>query len=962
MLRVCALLMLTLSLYNMVSILYQNVRGLRTKSEEFASSILGLDYSLICITETWLSSAHTSAEFAPADFILHRRDRCAENGLVRGGGAAILIRKGIKCRRRFDLDVGFCWDSVWLDLPDINGNTILVGCVYVAPQTSVQDFSDSLTLLESQLLCLDNVFLIGDFNLPGINWDAPHCSNINHYYIKLKANKFIETINRLNYQQYNREQNFKGNILDLVLCNRQNVTVKPSDYTLVNVDPFHPPLHVYIDMPRMSRFVAPPFLCLDYRLGDYDKLAHEILSRDWTDIYCERDVNRAVATLTATVSAAIQRCIPSCVRRPHNGALWVSKITRRLTQLKRVAHRRYKRSLSSEDYNSFAKLRLQLKRALKNDKVLHCFNLEQAVSNKPRRFWHHIANRDFSEPMSIKTSSGVVVSDPALVVEEFRKTFAASFVKTDPRFRSPTGPPVVPLNYPTFDLLPFSVEEVQQAIRESRPKFSAGSDGIPSFILKGVGDALAPPLAHIFNLSIESGVFPDEWKMALVVPVPKKGDRCLPGNYRPISLLNCFCKIFERMVYNTIIRSIVLRLSDAQHGFLQGRSTVTNLVSFLSSIAPTVEKSGQVDAIYFDLAKAFDSVNHSILFSKLEAIGLSVRGVAWFRSYLTGRNFRVKSGEVLSRPSPITSGVVQGSVLGPLLFAVFINDLPRVVSKQASILLFADDIKLFRRVQSRECCISLQTDVDAVCAWLDENSLSVNSKKTKLVSFTRKTAPVLFKYTANGVVIMRQSSVVDLGITLDADLRFRSCVSDLVAAADRAFGAIVWAARNFSNPSTVLLLYRALVRSRLEYGSVVWGSLTATDQKRIEAVQNRFLMYLKKWVDGVPHLGSVSPLRVRFGLPTLVERRKNADILFLGGLLSGETGTPDIIGNVGLRAPRSGLRGSGVLAVSYSEASVHPLSRLARVGNDAPADIDLFVGRKELRRLLRNRGAVCPPV
>ena len=253
---------------------------------------------------------------------------------------------------------------------------------------------------------------------------------------------------------------------------------------------------------------------------------------------------------------------------------------------------------------------------------------------------------------------------------------------------------------PILTDLTISEVEVSHMLKSLDTAKATGPDGIPAKLLKETADVIAPSLCTLFNKSISSGSLPDEWKTANIVPIHKKGDNEHAENYRPISLLCIISKVLERCVLNNVKYRLLEAVNICQHGFISGRSCVTNLIDALNYVGSCLDRGGQIDMIYMDMSKAFDKVNHDVLIQKLRNnYGFGGNLLRWFRSYLTNRKQRVTVLGATSNPLSVTSGVPQGSILGPALFLLYVNDLPSTV-KSSQVVMFADDTKLFKEIRT----------------------------------------------------------------------------------------------------------------------------------------------------------------------------------------------------------------------------------------------------------------------
>ena len=284
---------------------------------------------------------------------------------------------------------------------------------------------------------------------------------------------------------------------------------------------------------------------------------------------------------------------------------------------------------------------------------------------------------------------------------------------------------------------PITENEVETEIANMSINKSPGHDDICSRIIKTTGKEISKPLTHIFNLTFGSGIIPDKLKIALVTPIFKANENNKFENYRPISVLTCFSKLLERLMYKRLIKYVEKNkiLSKHQYGFRKNRSTELAVIELVDKITKAIDKGEYTIGIFLDLSKAFDTINHKILIKTLEHYGIRGICLKWFENYLENRKQIVKYNQVKSKEMIITSGVPQGSILGPLLFLLYINDIQNC-SKIISIILFADDTNIF---YSNSCLKTLnkiiQLEIDKIADWLNVNKLSINTTKTKFILF-----------------------------------------------------------------------------------------------------------------------------------------------------------------------------------------------------------------------------------
>ena len=365
------------------------------------------------------------------------------------------------------------------------------------------------------------------------------------------------------------------------------------------------------------------------------------------------------------------------------------------------------------------------------------------------------------------------------------------------------------------------------------------------------------------------------------MPNIKKGIKHDIKNYRSISSISNFAKVFETLLYKEIFNLTKHLITPYQHGFVPKRSIVTNLAVYSQFVSEAINANEQVDVISTDFQKTFDQIDHQIFLGKLDRLGFTQPMLHLFRSYLLNRQFFVRYRNFISTSFTPTSGILQGSNLCPLLFLLFINDLPDIVTSHK--LLFADDFKLYRKICSMEDCLILQHDIEFLILWCRLNRLTLNISKCVVVTMSRKQMLFHYDYIIDGTIIKRSTVYNDLGILFDDKFTFIEHINEVVAKAYKTYGFIYRNCKDFNNPHVLKILFFSLVRSILEYGSLIWYPIYATHCNHIEFVQRKFLKFLTFLEDGTypPQGYGHSILLGRFGVVSLNKRRDMLCIKFL---------------------------------------------------------------------------------
>jgi hypothetical protein len=422
----------------------------------------------------------------------------------------------------------------------------------------------------------------------------------------------------------------------------------------------------------------------------------------------------------------------------------------------------------------------------------------------------------------------------------------------------------------------FTPNIIQKKLLTLKPSSSSGPDGIHPSILKYCSAELSYPLSIIFNKSYQTGCLPTQWLQAEVTPIYKNsGSRLSVENYRPISLTSIPCKMFESILKDSMLSHVESNnlLHPNQHGFRPNRSTVTNLLETIHDWYLSLDNGLNVDAIFIDFKKAFDSISHEKLLYKLSSYGFSQLTLTWVKAFLTDRKQRVKIGSALSPWLPCSSGVPQGSVLGPLLFILFINDLADVCT-HGTLKLYADDATLYAKVNSLADAQLLQNTLCNVLKWSKLWQLPLNIKKCNFMRL-KSSSPITFTYCLEGVMLDRVQSAKLLGITICPDLSFSKHCDTIVALAYKRTYLLLTAFTS-SNRATMCSLFNTFIRPVLEYATPVWSPYLLKDIDNIEGVQ-RFFTRSLPCLSGVSYPNRLILLR----LPSLELRRIHTDCIML---------------------------------------------------------------------------------
>lgn len=466
-------------------------------------------------------------------------------------------------------------------------------------------------------------------------------------------------------------------------------------------------------------------------------------------------------------------------------------------------------------------------------------------------------------------------SDKKCIANAFNKFFTSAATRLLDAIRSTCGSTQVSRKsstraYPAFRFEEASESFVKTQLKGLKAGKATGLDNIPARLLIDSAEIVAAPITLLINTSLTSGQVPADWKAARVVPLFKSGKVVDMDNYRPISILPVLSKILERAVHKQLYHYLQLHkiLSPYQCGFRKNNSTEFAALSFAETIRRNIDQGRLTGAVFIDLRKAFDTVRHDLLLDKLSNLGVVDRELKWFKDYLRDRTQVVEFQGVSSDPEGVVVGVPQGSILGPLLFILHVNDLPDA-AVQCSVLMYADDTVLFYSAKQASVIEEkLNEELASIGRWLHENSLFLNVAKTEAMLFG--TAPRLsdvdsFSITINGSQIKQVSQFKYLGVVFDERLSWNDHIKYLLTKAGKRVGILGRIRYNISYASANTI-YTSLIRPIIEYCDSVWGCCGQVNSRSIEALQRRAARIVMRTYDSDSAMDNLK-------WPTLAARR-----------------------------------------------------------------------------------------
>jgi hypothetical protein len=849
-----------------LKILLLNCRGI--KSMKKRADLHGLLQTekpdILFATESHLEKNIYDAEIFPADsgYKVTRKDRNKH-----GGGVLIAYKEHLIVTQMPDL--GKDNESIYVKVQLQHAQTLHLGCFYRPTDCRV----DALNALHRDLHSLldkdrsPNLILGGDFNVPSCEWENL-CHSPSPNYGASVNDLVLDLSRELGLTQMVESPTREQSLLGLLFCTNPDMSSRPdivpgiSDHMavslIVRVRPLairHKPRTVYLFKKENTEQMEKDMECLKTQyLQDCNTRSAE---ENWSFI-------------KKGVLDSINKNVPTRKIVPGKDLPWLTRHIRKHIQKKRRLFNLAKQN-REEYWEKFLEKERQVKEEIRESYLKYISGLmsdaDEGQKRVPKKIWSFLKSRkkEASSVPALQTREGALVTDSQTKAEMLSSQYKSVFTVEDLTSFSTMG------EHPHrgAEKLQISLKGVEKQLERLNIRKAVGPDLVPTRTLKCYRHHIAPILRHLFQQSVDKSSVPSDWKTANICAVFKKGDKTLCKNYRPVSLTSVTCKMLEHIIASHVMRHLDENeiLNKEQHGFRRGHSCESQLINTIEEIARNVDQGSQTDIIILDFEKAFDTVAHNRLLQKLEYYGIRGNLHGWIKDWLIGRTQSVVLDGARSKEESVTSGVPQGTVLGPIMFLIYINNITDRTTSPMK--LFADDGLLFRKVNTVEDAQALQKDLDIVTSWAHAWQMRFNPIKCYVLRISRKRNNITPQYEMMGTILQEVEHHPYLGIELDNKLSWNNQIDQCTAKAHKTLNFL---RRNlYSCPSEVKeMAYKTLVRPLIEYGASAWDPGQVGKIRKVEKVQRKAARFvLGQW----RQTSSVTEMVERLKWQSLQERR-----------------------------------------------------------------------------------------
>ena len=810
--------------------------------------------------ETHLDATYLSSEIFPSHFNVIRKDRNEGSG-----GVFIAYNSDIPIVEEPLLNGDA--EMIWAKLCVNNCKPVYICSFYRPPNnltTPITNLRASLSKITTQN---PDIVVAGDFNFPDIEWkEGIGCISPSPTYGRELNHLFAEVVNDSGLEQFVTQATRNNHVLDLVFTTTldliYDVNVVPgiSDHEAVS---FKIKLPSYIPSTKQLRKVY------HYHRANIDRILEEMNLFSSTFLSQEPhqySVESNWLRLKSILLHVVELYVPHKTINPYKDLPWMNRNIKAQMRKRKRLYNKARCTKSPADWTQYKIMRNVVNKSLRQAHEGYCQHLfDNSFTNNRKRFWSLVkrSHKSYQSVAPLEVNNSLKIT-PTSKAETLGEQFFSVFTREN------NSIPVIPsTQYPPMPNVTFNTKGIESLLKDLKPGKAAGPDEIPTWILKTCAEQIAPVLQVIFTQSLNSSTLPNDWLTANIIPAFKKGSKSTPANYRPISLTVVCCKIMEHIIFHSIMDHLNIHniINPNQHGFRPGFSCNTQLMLLVDDILKAMDNHLQVDLVLLDFSKAFDTVAHKKLLHKLSHYGIQSNIHKWITTWLTSRTQRVLVEGCTSSSKQVLSGVPQGTVLGPLMFLLYINDIDTSIS--SSIRLFADDCVLYRVIKSPQDNLILQQDLTQLAQWTDTWQMRLNIEKCVTMTCTRSpvSTPTVYSIHEHPLNVVDQHDY--LGVRLHSSMTWSHHIQLKVNKATKVLNLIKRTLHKCTK-EVKETAYFTLVRPILEYTAIIWDPYQQYLIDSIEKIQRR----AARWVMGDYRLtSSVSEMISTLQWPSLEQRR-----------------------------------------------------------------------------------------
>lgn len=856
-----------------------NINGLRDKAPLLQNLVNYIKPDVIIGCETKITEKVNNAEILPPDYqsTVLRKDRTDS-----GGGVLLAFKEGYVVTPVKDSN-GEC-EAIWASVQIPKQAPLHICSFYRPPGSGSKPLEElSKTIGEINKRGNKHIVIAGDMNCGNINWET---ETINPSPNEPSAHTaLLDLLQEHSLTNTQHEPTRENRTLDIHLTTQpslvkaQRVIPGISDHDAIVVDSDIRPKHNS----------APPRKVFKFHKADWDAMKQE--TKTFQDRYKEeedqRSTNKNWLEIKSHLNQMLDKHCPWKARTTRHNLPWMTPCLRRQIRRKRRLYNKARKTKNPNDWSAFKSARKKVNQNLKSahSNYINSTLTEAVNKGEHKTFWNYIkSKRKDTNGVAPLMSNGSLFSEDKDLAEILSNQFTSVFTKDKmedvPKLK---GDP-----FPAIDDIQVTENGVLKLLKNLNTSKAPGPDCLPNRILKELATELAPSLTLLFNQTLSLGKLPDDWKNANVSPIFKKDDKHQAANYRPVSL-TCVCaKLMEHIIVSHLMKHLDKHeiLTELQHGFRRNRSCTTQLLLTVSDLTRLYDSNTQVDIGVLDFSKAFDVVNHRKLLAKLQHYGIQGKTLQWIRSFLEDRSQQVVVNGTSSKPAPVLSGVPQGTVLGPILFLIYINDITEGI--RSKLRLFADDALLYCPIKTEADHVQLQQDLKTLENWAEKWDMKFNAKKCYIMSNKRQGAKSTRLYSLCDTILETVHNIHYLGVLINDDMSFTAQVDTISAKASRTLGFLK---RNLKNCPEELrkTAFTTMCRPVLEYAAPVWDPHLAGDVAKLEKVQRRGARFVK---NDYRRTSSVTTMLEDLQWVPLKERRQNARLVLFYQIVNEEIAIP----------------------------------------------------------------------